>query len=272
MSGPTATPIERDIVLVRGADAGDYLQTQLSQDVLGIGVGESEWSFLLTPRSEIIALMRVTRSDDGEFILDLEPGWGDTVRQTIDEFLFRMDVRFEQNSWPGIAWRGSMPDPVDVPIRAETPWEGVRGVDVIGPDVKIPDGVEVLSAAQLEQIRISAGWPSMRTEIDGAVTPAMIGLVGQAVDFDKGCYTGQEFVARVHYRAAAPTMRLIRLAFDSDSTVARGAVISVAGEEVGEVTSSATGVALGYLKRGQGTPASGHVGGVNVRLLATGQQ
>jgi folate-binding protein YgfZ len=269
MSGLTATPIERDIVIVRGADAGGYLQTQLSQDVVGIAVGASMWSFLLTPKSEILALMRITRSNDEEFILDLDLGWGDTVRQTIDEFLFRMDVDFEQSRWPGIAWRGGTPDLVDAPISAETRWEGVEGVDVVGPDVLAPDGAEVLSGIDLERTRIASGWPSMGTDIGSSITPAMTGLVPLTVGFEKGCYTGQEFVARVHYRGTNPPKRLIRLEFDHEAVVEPAAPIAVDGNDVGYVTSVSRGVALGYLKRGTETPSDGLVGDVKVRLLAT---
>ena len=272
MVGLTATPIERDIVIVRGADAGDYLQTQLSQDILGSEVGESRWSFLLTPKSEIVALMRVIRSEAEEFILDMDPGWGDKVRGIIDEFLFRMDITFEQAVWPGIAWRGGIPESVDAPIVADTPWSGVLGIDVIGPDVQIPEGIEILSEVELERMRIASGWPSMGTEIGTAITPAMTGLVHQTVGFEKGCYTGQEFVARVHYRGTDPTKRMIRLTFGETTDVEPGAPIVVAGDEVGEVTSVGRGVALGYLKRRWSTPSDGLVAGVEVRLLASEAQ
>jgi folate-binding protein YgfZ len=272
MSTPTATRIERDVVVVTGADAGEYLQTQLSQDVLSIEVSESAWSFLLTPKSEIVALMRVTRSGDEEFILDMEPGWGDTVRRTIDEFLGRMDVCFDQATWPGVAWRGNAPEPVDAPICADNPWMGVVGLDVVGPDVQMPADATEAAWLDLEQTRIGSGWPSMSADIAGTVTPAMTGLVAQTVGFEKGCYTGQEFVARVHYRGADPPRRLVRLTFDDDTTLAPGAPIIVDAVEVGEVTSMGRGVALGYLKRGCETPSAGLVGNVGVRLLATQPQ
>jgi folate-binding protein YgfZ len=272
MSEPTATPLERDVVTVRGDDAGEYLQTQLSQDVMAIARGESGWSFLLTPKSEIVALMRITRSGVDEFILDMEPGWGDTVRQTIDEFLFRMDVKFDQAVWPGVAWRGDSPKAAEAPILAPTPWSGVLGMDVVGPGVQVPESAEVLSAFDLEQIRIGSGWPSMATDIGPAVTPAMTGLVAQTVGFDKGCYTGQEFVARVHYRGTEPPRRLIRLTFDEGAVLAADATIVVEGDEVGHVTSVARETAMGYLKRGYETPSTGSVGNVEVRLLPTEQQ
>jgi len=272
MVRPTATPIERDIVIVSGADAGDYLQSQLTQDVLRLEAGESAWSFMLEAKSQIIALLRVTRSDAEKFILDVDPGWGDTVRQTIDQFLFRMDVAFEQAIWPGIAWRGGIRGSVGAPIESMTPWTGIEGVDVVGPEVQIHDGEDVASLRDLEQIRIASGWPAMGSEIEGSATPAMTGLVAETVAFDKGCYTGQEFVARIHHRGAEPPKRLIRITFDEDASVTRGGPIIVGDVEVGLVTSAAKGVALGFLERGVDTPATGIVGDVEVELFAIARQ
>jgi folate-binding protein YgfZ len=269
MADPTATPINRDIVIVRGVDAGEYLQTQFTQDILSLAVTESAWSFLLTPKSEIVALFRVTRSGEVEYVLDMDTGWGDTVRQTIDEFLFRMDVGFEQAVWPGVAWRGGGPDSADAPIQAQVSWGDLQGVDIIGPEVQMPDDAAVASPTELEQARLASGWPAMGREIDGDVTPAMTGLVAETVGFEKGCYTGQEFVARVHYRGTEPPKRLICLTFDVNQVVAPAAVIIIEGDEVGQVTSAASGVALGYLKRGYQTPSTGLVNDVEVRLLAT---
>jgi len=229
---PAPIDSDSDIVIVSGADAGDYLQTQLTQDVLSLDVGGSAWSFLLKRKSEIIALMCVTRSAADEFTLEMERGWGDAVRQTIDEFLGRMDVSFEQTTRKSAG---------------------------------------VSRHEDLEQARISAGWPRMGREIDGEVTPAMTGIVAETIAFDKGCYTGQEFVARVHYRDADPPKRLVRLTFDEDEPVFDRDMIVVGGEEAGLVTSAARGVALGYLKRGVDTPGKGTVGDVEVVLLATAQ-
>ena len=217
--------IDRDVVIVTGSDAGEYLQTQLTQDVLKLDVGESAWSFLLTPKSEIIALMKVTRSSSDEYTLSMDSGWGDIVRTTIDEFLGRMDISFSQTT-----------------------------AQIAGED---------------EQARIGAAWPRMGKEIDGSVTPAMTGIVADTVAFDKGCYPGQEFVARVYYRDAQPPQRLVRITFDGGATLREGAPITVGGDDVGTVTSTGRGAALGYLKRGVDVPSKGTVDDVEVELLPT---
>jgi folate-binding protein YgfZ len=112
----------------------------------------------------------------------------------------------------------------------------------------------------------------MGAEIDGKATPAMMGLVTELISFDKGCYTGQEFVARVHYRDAEPPRRLIRISFDESATISVGDPIVVAGDEAGAVTSASGGVALGFLKRAVETPSSGIVGDVEVQLRPIRQQ
>jgi folate-binding protein YgfZ len=264
----TATLIERDIVTVSGADAGEYLQTQLTKDILSLGAGESTWSFLLEPKSEIVALLRVTRMDEDGFMLDVEPGWGDVVRKRIDGFLFRMDVSFEQDTWPGLAWRGGSPQDLGAPIVAALSWDGVEGVDVVGPEVKMPRDAAELDSQGLEALRIAAGWPRMGAEIDDKATPAMTGLINELISFDKGCYTGQEFVARVHYREADPPRRLIRISFDGSATISAGDPIVVGGDQAGAVTSSSRGIALGFLKRAVETPSLGIVGDVEVQLLS----
>jgi folate-binding protein YgfZ len=252
-----AALIERDVVVARGHDARDYLQTQLTQDVVGLGVGECAWSFLLGPKSEIVALLRVTRTGDEEVTLDTEPGFGDAIRQQIDALLFRTDVTFSQDRWAGVAWRGEGSDAqqAEAPIVMRSPWPGVEGVDVIGPDVSLPEGADTITAEELDSLRIRLGWPCM-ADFDEKTTPAMTGLVGHTVSFTKGCYTGQEFVARVHYREASPSRRLVQVGFHPCSRPNPGDPIIVDGEEVGTLTtvSAHQPLALGYLKRSVEAP------------------
>ena len=193
----------------------------------------------------------------------------DECRQRLDGPLFRMDVTFDQDTWPGVAWRGEGADAVkgDAPIVAEMPWRGVGAVDEIGPDVRVPADATSLTSDELDALRIGANWPA-EAEIDGKATPAMTGIVEDTVSFEKGCYTGQEFVARVHYRDAAPPRQLVQIMFEPGADVAAGAEMDVVGEPVGTVTScvSALGVGLGYCKRSVSLPAEGVVGSTAVAL------
>lgn len=262
-TGLTASPIERDIVIAEGADARSYLQTQLTQDVEALDLGESGWSFILDPKSSIEALVRVTRIGSERLVLDVDQGRGDGVRQRLDGLLFRTKVSFSQDTWPGVSWRGpgAHGRVSEAPIVAVSPWHGTEGLDVVGPTVALPDGVEVLDAAGLEDARIAAGWPAMGSEFADGVTPAMTGLVGETISFDKGCYTGQELVARVYHRGAEPVRSLVLVSASGEHEISRGDELTMSGEVVGSVTSvERTGaIGLGYVKRGTMVPGTAEV-------------
>ncbi len=268
-SKQTATPISRDIVIVEGSDARGYLNTQLTQDIMAIGLGESAWSFLLDPKSSIVALVRVTRIGQDRITLDVEPGYGDAVRGRLDGLLFRTDARFSQATWPGVSWHGpgSAAQVADAPIVSRSPWAGVDGLDVVGPTVSVPSGTDRLSEDELEAMRIEAGWPAMGKEIIDGITPAMTGLVELTVSFDKGCYTGQELVARVHHRGAAPTKRLVGIQ-TGEHAVSAGQEFSIDGDVAGFVTSSSGSEALGYLARKFETPQDVLVGDAPAKVLS----
>jgi folate-binding protein YgfZ len=266
----TATPIERDVVLAEGADARSYLQTQLSQDVESLGLDESAWSFILDAKSSIEALVRFTRIGSERIAIDVDVGMGDAVRARLDGLLFRTKVSFSQDKWPGVAWRGSgaRDRTADAPIVAASAWNDTEGLDVVGPRVVAPDDAEVLDAAGLEAARIAAGWPAMGKEITEGVTPAMTGLVVETVSFDKGCYTGQELVARVHHRGAAPVRSLVKVTAPEEAQITVGDELVVDGKPVGSITSVARDgvVALGYVKRGTTVPGIAEASGGSVKL------
>jgi len=265
----TATVMDRDIVVVGGVDAGEYLQTQLTQDVVGIDVGASAWSYLLNPKSGIEFMVRVTRSDTDGFILDVEPSYGAGLRERLDGMLFRMDVSFAEETWPGVALRGPGAAKWEsgAPIVAPLPWTGPEGFDMVGPNVVAPEDVSAGDPEFLERWRMCAGWPAMGSEIRPDVTPAMTGLVEHFVAFDKGCYTGQEFVARVHFRGAKPVRRLVRLVAQDGELLDVDAAMSLEGTPIGTVTSAVDGMALGYLDRAVETPAELFVDGVLVEAF-----
>ena len=266
----SATPIERDVVIVSGVDAADYLQTQLTQDVVGLTAGHSAWSFLLNPKSVIKAIIRVTRSRDGGVMLDVEPGYGGSIRKQLDQFLSRLDVSFVETLWPGVAWRGPGASDItaDAPIVARYPWTTSQALDVVGPNVQLPNDVDRLADEDLDALRINARWPKVGAEIDGVATPAMTGLVEQTVSFTKGCYTGQEFVARVHYRDAKPPRQLVQINFEHDPSVGVASDITIDGDSVGIVTSvvPSAGLGLGYCKRSVVLPAEARVGSAKVSV------
>ena len=253
--------LERDMVTASGPEATTYLQGQLSQDVQSLGDRGSAWSWVLSPQGKIDALVRVTRLSGEDWLIDTDRGWGGQLLDRLNRFKLRTKVEFAPVAWKAIGLRG--PGAGGVPVDGTTvivpSWPGGDGVDAIGPEPVPPDGWEVGEGADYESVRILSGMPRMGAELDERTIPAETGVIRVTVSFTKGCYTGQELVARVDSRGSnVPRhLRLLRLA----GSVPSGTGLAIDGAAVGTVTSVArdrTGewVGLGYTKRGVEVPAS----------------
>jgi folate-binding protein YgfZ len=138
-------------------------------------------------------------------------------------------------------------------------WPGVIGVDVLGESPSVPEGWPLISAEEQEARRIAAGIPRMGHELDEKTIPAETGLIGSTVSFTKGCYTGQELVARIDSRGGHVPRHLERLRMDHG--VVPGTELAHEGQRAGVVTSSALlagegWVGLAYIKRGFEPPVT----------------
>src|SRR5690606_1746655 len=117
----------RDFVMVHGPDAAGFLQGQLSQDVAALAVGASAWSLLLQPQGKVDALVRVLRSGDAAFVLDVDQGWGDAVAARLQRFKLRTKAELEPVAWRCLAVRGpaaherAVPSGGDVAVVADWP-------------------------------------------------------------------------------------------------------------------------------------------------------
>ncbi len=272
---------ERDLVAVEGPDARSYLQGQLSQDVDTLEVGGSRYTFLLQPNGKVDAWLRVARRGGESYILDVEAGWGELVVGRLERFLLRTACTVGILDWGMATVLGTC----DVPAPAgcvamPVSWPGLEATDVIGEPGDLAAGTgwlppEASSGERWEYLRVVAGIPAMGSEIDGDTIPAATGQVERSVDFSKGCYTGQELVARMDSRAAGPPSRLVR-ASGAGEPPPPGAAIEVGGDEAGYLTSvEADGsgfMGLGYLGRRQGVPvdaiAAWPGGRIGLRLAA----
>lgn len=245
---PIAVPIIRDVVVVEGPDAEKYLQGQLSQDVAAIAVGDWAWSLLLAPQGKVEAWLRVSRPTAERFELDVETGFGAAVAARLGRFMIRTDATITENIRPMTAVRG-----VDVDGAAPILWPGVLGGDVIGA---APSGIDEGTADQLERIRVESGAPAMGSELDAEVIPAEAGqwLVDASASFTKGCYVGQELVARVDSRGSN-TPRHLRVIELDEPGVSIGAeligaeLIDANGAVAGTITSVSGDRALAYIHR-----------------------
>ncbi len=265
--GVGAVTVARDVVLVSGPDAVEYLQGQCSQDVAILESGMSADALLLTPQGKLDAMVRVTRSGDDELYVDVDGGYGDAVMARLARFKLRVKVQIEPVDWRIVALRGpgaaslvgDVTPPAGTSFVVPYAWDGVTGVDLLGPDPRIPAQVRRCGPEAWRALRVEAGIPAMGAELDERTIAAEADLVERCVSFTKGCYTGQELVARLDARGNKVARRLRAVAIDpaqaAGVTLRPGAEVSVGDKVVGRLTSVAwspvlgTAVALCYLHR-----------------------
>jgi tRNA-modifying protein YgfZ len=235
----------RDFVRAAGPDAEDYLQRMLSQDV-AMDLDEAREALLLTAKARVIAPLVVLRRGPEDFLLSTEAGLGERVLHELRRFRFAAKVELEPEAHEAhVVFSAEPPGGVLYPVAdyGEPAWE-VLDAEVAGEEV---------GADELELLRIRAGTPRVGREIDDRVLPAEAGLTARAVDFAKGCYPGQEPVARLHYRGHA-NRGLRVLAIDANEPPPYDAELTYEGKPVGRVTSAVPDpeggvLALAYVRR-----------------------
>jgi folate-binding protein YgfZ len=261
----------RDFVMVHGPDAATYLQSQLSQEMRDLAVGQARWTFLLQPAGRVDVLARVLRSGEHAFVLDTDEGYGDVLLARLQRFKIRVKADVEPIAWvctslPLVA-SAIVEGAVAVPS-----WWG-RGIDLLGPAHVRPAQLASHDHTVHERLRVEAGWPAMGHEIvPGETIPGELPMLPVAVSFTKGCYPGQELVERMDSRAATAPRLVRRVVLPYDVADVRGAALRVDGEPVGTVTTSAGDLALASVRRTLEPPVDAFLaasgGDVAVRLEA----
>lgn len=266
LDGVVAVEVRRDVLRVDGADATTFLQGQLSQDVAAVAEGASAWSWLLAPTGKVDALVRTTRLTGGSWLVDTDAGAGEAVARRLARFRLRTRADIAPvEGWTAAGLRGPgaegtarrLADGTGL-VVAGASWPGLPGADLLGPgaaELLAPGSAEAagLGWEDGELLRIRAGVPAMGAELDERTTPAETGLVPVTVSFTKGCYTGQELVARIDSRGSHVPRRLVGLR--AGAPLAPGTALARPdGGEGGVVTSVAarpdgTWAALGYARR-----------------------
>src|SRR5580765_172402 len=251
----TVYRLDRGYVAVTGPEAADFLERMLSNEVVSLEPGEARLALLLTPKSRIVAPLRVVREGPEAFLLITETALAETVASTLLRARFAAKCEIELKPYRGYLQLGA--------------GEGIRSADY-GVEAFESWAVEKRDAAepdeQLERLRIEAGTPVWGRELDETILPAEAGLDETHVSFTKGCYPGQEPIARLHYRGR-PNRRL-RVIEVVDARP--GDEILFGDKTVGRVTSAVPGLALGYVRREVDDDAELEIGGAEARLhLAT---
>ena len=230
--------ITRDVLHVEGPDTVTFLQGQLSQDVEALAVGGSTWALLLQPTGKTVAWVRATRVGDQEVVLDGDAGSGDAVRGRLERFKLRTKATIEpMPGTPCLAVRGVAPVGERDALRIA--WPGLDGYDQLGPSARRPADVEEGDEARYELARIEAGVPKFGHELTEDTIPVELGewFIDASVSFTKGCYTGQELVARIDARGGHGPRPVRQLLIDGPAR--EGDPIEAGGDVIATLTSAA---------------------------------
>ena len=258
---------DRGLLVVSGPDAAEYLQGQLTNDVEALGAGDAGYAALLDRKGHLQATMRVLRpGPEPELLLDLELAGLEAARRHLQMYKIGREVEVEDESEAHTLISLIGPRAVEVAgtaVLSEDACETTQiagaqcvavgsgeGIDLIcaatSTDVVrealLAAGAVEVSAAAAEIVRIEAGRPRFGAEMGTETMPAEAGIVERAVSFTKGCYIGQETVARLHYKGKPNRhLRGLRLSAAAEP----GAVLRLGEKEVGRLGGAAVSPALG---------------------------
>jgi tRNA-modifying protein YgfZ len=247
----------RALFEVSGGEAADFLQGQVSNDVEALDPGEGCYATLLNHKGKIRADLRALRTGDG-FLLDSEPIAHRVLEHMLETYSLGRQVRFRDLSQErtllsllGPQARARLD--VTPPEREHANVEGEHGLYVatdLGVDVFCTDrdevrsafAVEPVSAEAAECLRIESGRPRLGFDMDANTIPEEAGLNERAIDFEKGCYVGQETVARLHYKGKPNRhLRGLRLSAPAES----GEPLRLGEREIGRTGSTCVSPVLG---------------------------
>lgn len=251
----------RDVIQVTGADRLGWLHSLTSQHLAELPPGEPTEALVLSPNGHVEHVL--SGVDDGAGFLGwTEPGRGAALVDFLERMKFMMRVEVTLREDLALAWLG---DEVPVPEGwVSWPWLGGRAV--LRPRGEtLPEGVKAGTWA-FEAHRIAAGVPRIFVDTDHRTIPNEIGLFG--THLAKGCYRGQETVARVH-TLGRPPRRLVLLHLDgsAEALPPEHAPVVREGKEVGFVGSAARHhelgpIALALVKRNVPVDAALTVDGI----------
>jgi folate-binding protein YgfZ len=265
MSAAVVDRSPRGLVVVSGDDATSFLQSLISQDLDHIEDGGSAPSLLLTPQGKLDVVFRVTRVGD-EWWLDTDAEFGSRLAESLTRFRIRVKADIEDRTADTgmLSLIGAADSAAPEGLRA---LDGYESVDLIGPLGSVRTALAAYDSAfqrwtpaQFEVFRIEHGVPRLGIDIDEKTIPQEAFLDQSAVSFTKGCFLGQELVARIDSRGHV-NRYLRRLQVDGDTVPPAGASVIAADKEVGSITSAAAVpgetrvVALGMVRREIDPPA-----------------
>jgi folate-binding protein YgfZ len=265
---------ERGKLALSGTGAKEFLNGQVSNEIVALQAGHGLYAALLTPKGKMLGDLRVLDAGE-ELLLDTERVALQELFNTLRRFLVGYDVELHKRTLECglLSLVGPQSDAVAQAATAANQLPGENEHDhltaqIAGTDVRLIRtnlGIDVLFASDAltavrtallaaggseisdpaaECVRIESGRPRYGVDLDDTVIPQEAGLNERAVSFTKGCYVGQETVARLFYRGK-PNRQLRGLR--STAPLASGSELSYADRVVGTVTSAAVSPRFGAI-------------------------
>ena len=239
----------RGKLLVTGAEGAEYLQGQLTNDVEALAPGEGCYAALLDRKGHMQADMRVLKVSEEKIWIDTEPEGLAATRRHLEMYKIGrdadvVDAGAERAIVSLIGPRSAelaASSPLPEHCHEEITLDGIKcpavgtalGIDLIPPAGDRERLIAALAAAEIA--RIETGTPRFGSDMDTATMPAEAGIVDTAVNFEKGCYIGQETVARLHYKGK-PNRHLRGLRLSAPASP--GAALSLGEKGVGKLGGS----------------------------------
>jgi folate-binding protein YgfZ len=286
---------DRGKLLLTGDEAAEFLQGQLTNDVEALEPGEGCYAALLDRKGHMQADMRVLRLAGGEIWIDTEAVALEATRRHLGMYKIGREVEIDDVTGERAILSLIGPRSSELAGAPPLPEHACEQIALAGVDclaVGTALGIDLIAAVDeggslraalleagapevgpeaVEILRIEAGTPRFGAEVDTGTMPAEAGIVEAAVDFEKGCYIGQETVARLHYRGK-PNRHLRGLRLSAPATP--GAALKLGEKEVGRVGGSCLSpvrgpIALAILRREAEPGAELSVGeeGVTARVV-----
>jgi tRNA-modifying protein YgfZ len=250
---------DRGMFVVRGGEAADFLQGQVSNDVEALAPGQGCYATILNHKGKLRTDLRVLRGEDF-FWIDTEAIGHAVVRHMLDTYTLGRDVQWEDvghnHAILSLVGPGSDALVEDAPPAEEHAFVDTGaglvartdlGVDILcgsarAEELRTDLDVEPVSEEVAECLRIESGRPRLGVDMDADTIPQEAGINERAVDFEKGCYVGQETVARLHYKGK-PNRHLRGLLLSEPAE--RGADILLGEKVVGRIGSTCVSPRLG---------------------------
>ena len=250
----------RAVILLEGAEAAEFLQGQVTNDVEALTPGTGCYAALLTHKGKLRADMRVLRLADDRLLIEADRIAGPVLQHNFSTYSLGRDVRSSELTAERAVFSLIGPEALAVVDPAPPDEEhafveaphglhvrSYAGVELIldaaaGEAVVSGLGVPQVSEEAAECVRVEHGRPRLGLDMDDTTIPQEAGLNERAVSFTKGCYVGQETVARLHYRGKPNRhLRGLRLSEPAE----RGDSIELEGKQLGKIGSTCVSPTFG---------------------------